>query len=51
MVLLSAAYFFQGSAPLEKDDNGRTALHHGVLGGSERVVRILLKAGADPNDP
>lgn len=31
------------------DHNGKTALHHAVIGGSKKIVNILLEYGAQPN--
>ncbi|GAA3283876.1 ankyrin repeat domain-containing protein [Dactylosporangium vinaceum] len=37
-----------GLDPNARDDAGRTPLHEAVAEGPEQMVRILLKAGADP---
>lgn len=38
-----------GFGPSERDDDGRTALHHGAENSNPVVVSHLLAAGADPN--
>jgi ankyrin repeat protein len=53
-VLLAAAKAAGGAAALqdtvnETDSKGETALRHAAVAGDVAIVRLLLKAGADPN--
>jgi hypothetical protein len=46
----TAQWLIRAGVPVDHQDAGdNTAMHHAAQGGSRRLVRLLLEAGADPN--
>jgi ankyrin repeat protein len=45
----AVAYLLQHGADPHLTSTGGTALHDGVMGGNAECIRLLLKAGANPN--